>query len=145
MALTKDEILEKGYNKLTLEDMVEYIRATEPDYEESFACDCFDLRYPRISKPVYNADGTPKMKRYHKVIKGVKQDTWSYKQVEVMVEDTTAEKEEYFNLLKAKNAFCGHFKDFEGMLPSKKEKKDKTEKLSAGLLELKKKKEAEEK
>lgn len=109
MALTLEEIKQVGYKKLDIDIMYDYIEANAEDFMEEFAAAAFIEKYPTIATPVYNPDGSPKMKKYKPVVNGVKQSHYAEKQVVEMVEDKTQPKKKVYNALAAKKAFCAKF------------------------------------
>lgn len=96
--------------KLTCKEMFDYITANDPDKLDEFTNSVCSLEYPKVAKPVFNTDGTPKMKTYETTKKGEKTGVWKEKRVVEMVSDETAEKQLVFNMLKAQRLFASWYK-----------------------------------
>lgn len=123
MALTLEEIKAIGYKKLDLPVMYDYIEANAADYMEEFAAAAFVNKYPTVATPIYNPDGSPKMKKYKPVVNGVKQSHYVEKQVVEMVADKTQPAKKVYNAISAKKAFCAKF--CPELLPVKKAPEEK--------------------
>lgn len=101
-----------NFNKITLDDMMEYIQSEAPEDKEWFKGVAFDMRKEKKSvykkdsdgnyilkqakdkegNPKFNADGTPKMVKAREYVE---------------VENST--EKPVFNILKAKRAFCARY------------------------------------
>ena len=110
--------------KLTRDEMYAYIMANDPDRIDEFCDKVCSLEYPKVAKPLFNKDGTPKMKTYNATKDGVKTGEMKTKPAVKMVADETAEKHLVFNMLEAQRVFADWYKP---ELLEPKVKKEKTE------------------
>lgn len=89
------------FNKITLQDMIDYIEENAPEDKAWFKEKAFDTRVAKRRVPVYNADGTPATKISKKTGKVIPK---------TQMEDVPGgKKSSVFNLLKAKRAFCKRY------------------------------------
>lgn len=110
--------------KLTRNEMYDYIMANDPDRIDEFCDKVFSLEYPKVAEPLFNADGTPKMKTYNATKDGVKTGERKIKPAVKMVADEKGEKRLVFNMLEAQRVFASWYKP---ELLEPKVKKEKTE------------------
>lgn len=126
MAINLKEL--ESIKKLTCDEMYAYIEENNPDKLADFAKAVCSEEYPKVAKPVFNEDGTPKMKRYRASKDGKKTDVWKEKQIVEMVADETAKPHLVFNMLKAQRLFASWYK------PELLEAKVKKEKKANGFM-----------
>lgn len=113
----------KNLKKLTRDEMYAYIMANDPDRIDEFCDKVCSLEYPKVAEPLFNKDGTPKMKTYNATKDGVKTGERKTKPAVKMVADETAEKRLVFNMLEAQRLFASWYKP---ELLEPKVKKEKT-------------------
>lgn len=123
----------ESIKKLTCDEMYAYIEKNDPDRISEFADTVFSKEYPKVAKPVFNKDGTPKMKRYRASKDGKKTDVWKEKQIVKMEPDENGEPKLVFNMLKAQRLFASWYKP--ELLEPKVKVEKKTNKFMAFVKE----------